>query len=109
MKKYFSGNFIDRCKRGAKLRKIQWSLTLEDIDSILEKQGFKCALSGRELVYGYIDLNDYTASIDRIDSNRDYKKSNIQILHKDINMAKQSYEQSYFIKLCREVAEYNES
>ena len=107
--KYFSGNFIDRCKRGAKLRKIKWSLTLEDIDSVLEKQGFRCALSGRELTYGYIDLNDYTASIDRIDSNLDYKKSNIQILHKDVNMAKQSYEQAYFIKLCREVAEYNES
>lgn len=107
--KYFSGNFIDRCKRGAKLRNIKWSLSLKDIDYIFKQQDFKCALSGKILIYGYIDLNECTASIDRIDSNKIYTKTNIQIVHKDINIAKQHYEQSYFIQLCKEVAKYNES
>ena len=105
--KYFSGDFLNRCRRSAKERNIGWRLTNKDLDAIMEAQGFKCNLSGRELTYGYIHLNDVTASIDRIDSSKSYTKNNVQILHKHVNLAKQSYEQEYFISLCKDIAQCN--
>jgi hypothetical protein len=105
--KYFSGNFLDRCKKGAKARNIKWSVTNEELDYIMESQLFKCNLSKQELRYGYIPINEYTASIDRIDSKKHYTKDNIQILNKDVNLGKQSLSQNEFIKLCKEVAKWN--
>lgn len=105
--KYFSGNFLDRCKKGAKARNIKWNVTNDDLDFIMESQSFKCNLTGRMLSYGYIDLNEYTASIDRIDSSKHYTKDNIQILNKNVNMCKQSLNQTEFIQLCKEVANAN--
>lgn len=105
--KYFSGDFLSRCKRGAKTRNIGWHLTKEDLDSIIEAQSGKCNLTNENLTYGYIPLSDYTASIDRIDSSKDYTKDNIQILHKDVNLCKQSLSQTDFINLCKAVANAN--
>ena len=105
--KYFSGDFLHRCRKGAKERNIEWLLTKEVLDSIMEEQGFRCNLSGRELTYGYIPLGDISASIDRVDSSKPYVEDNIQILHKHVNLAKQSYSQNYFILLCKEVAQCN--
>jgi len=105
---YFSGDFISRCKRGAKARNIIWELSHNDLDNIMKKQNFKCNLTNELLMYGYIPLNDYTASIDRIDSNKGYIKNNIQILHKNVNLAKQSLSQMEFITLCKKVAIWNQ-
>lgn len=102
--KYLSGSFLDRCRRGAKTRKIAWNLSKEQLDRLMESQNFSCALTGRQLKFGYIHLSEYTASIDRIDSQHGYSFDNVQILHSDVNMAKQSLSQSDFITLCKEVA-----
>ena len=101
--KYFSGDFLSRCKRGAKSRNIAWKLSNDELDKIIEEQNFRCNLTNELLIYGYIPLNEYTASIDRIDSTQGYVKENIQILHKDVNLAKQSLTQSEFITLCKKV------
>jgi len=106
--KYFSGNFLDRCKRGAKMRSIDWRVKKSELDSIIKRQSFQCALTGRDLIYGYESLPNYTASLDRVDSKGCYTASNIQILHKDVNMAKQSLAQEEFINLCIEVSLHNE-
>lgn len=44
-------------------------------------------------------------SIDRIDSSEGYLKGNVQLLHKDVNMAKQQYSQDYFVEMCKAVAD----
>lgn len=108
--KYFSGNFLNRCKSGAKQRNIEWLLTLDELDFMMEEQLFKCNLTGRELIYGYtVNINDCTCSIDRIDSDKPYTIDNIQIVHKNVNMCKQSLSQTDFIELCKEVVNFNES
>ena len=106
--KYLSGTWIDRTKRGASVRGYKFDVSLEFLDRLLEKQKFKCKLSGRNLLCGYIKIEDYTVSLDRIDSSKDYTEDNIQFLHKEVNMAKQSLSQENFIKLCKEISKHNE-
>jgi hypothetical protein len=105
---YFSGDFLSRCKRGAKARNIKWQLSNNDLDIIIKTQNFRCNLTNEILIYGYIPLNEYTASIDRIDSSKNYTKNNVQILHKNVNLAKQSLTQLEFITLCKKVAICNQ-
>jgi hypothetical protein len=66
-------------------------------------QDFRCALSGWPI--GWSDVGAiHTASIDRVDSSLGYVVGNIQIVHKDVNMAKQQFTQDYFLVLCAAVA-----
>ena len=69
---------------------------------LLEEQNFKCAISGVP-----ISFTEKTASLDRIDSALPYSKTNIQWVHKDINVMKNAYDVKYFISMCRIISEYN--
>lgn len=94
----------------ARNRNIEFNITKEYAWDLFELQNRKCALSGID-----IDLCDspklisknQTASIDRIDSNIGYIVGNIQWVHKDINKMKNAHSQSYFIYLCKLIAERN--
>lgn len=101
--KYLSGTFLNRWRRGAIARNINIKISDNELEQKLIEQDFKCALSGLKLITGYIPLIDITASIDRIDSSKEYSIDNIQWVHKDINMMKQSYTQEQFINYCRMV------
>lgn len=73
------------------------------------KQNKKCALSGEDLYFGRIRYRTETnASIDRIDSRKDYTIDNIQLVTKNINIMKQTMTQEEFIKNCRLVIKYYE-
>lgn len=84
--------------RRAKQRDYEFTITIENIWDIYIAQDKVCALSGVP-----ISFND-TASLDRIDNSIGYIKSNIQIVHKDVNYMKYTYSQDYFIKMCNLVA-----
>ena len=90
-------------KRGANGGKgrapLNFSLSLEYIGDLLEKQNYKCNLSGLT-----ISVLDKTASLDRIDSSIGYVEDNVQWLHKDVNMMKRHYKQDYFLLLCKKIA-----
>jgi hypothetical protein len=45
-----------------------------------------------------------TASLDRVDSVTGYIPSNVQWVHKDINLMKNRFGQAYFRELCRRVS-----
>ena len=62
-----------------------------------------CALSGVKLIMP-TSKNKATASLDRIDSTKDYTLDNVQWVHKDINRMKNVYTQEYFIEMCKRVA-----
>jgi hypothetical protein len=49
----------------------------------------------------------WTASVDRIDSSKDYVEGNVQWLHKDINRMKWDLDTDKFIELCKLVANKN--
>jgi hypothetical protein len=105
--KYISGTYMTRLRAGARHRGHDISISVEDLESILIRQNFKCALTGRDLKFGYIPREEYTLSVDRIDSDKGYTLDNIQIVHQMVNMCKQGYDQEEFIKMCKEIAERN--
>ena len=96
------GSFLKGKKKIYKL-----TVTMEQAWELFEKQNRKCALSGLPLNFPK-DRNPHggTASLDRIDSNGNYTLDNVQWVHKDINRLKNSFDQDYFINLCKLVSNY---
>ena len=90
-------------------RKImEFEITLEYLWNLFLIQNKKCALSGIELKFGRgIHDKSNTASLDRIDSSKGYIESNVQWVHKDINIMKNKLKDDYFIKMCKNVASNN--
>ena len=93
-----SGRIISKLRRDANKRSIIFDVSIEQLDSLYIKQKAICALSGQQLSMSHTNL---TASLDRIDSKIGYIMSNIQWVHKDINMMKKHYNEKYFIEMCR--------
>lgn len=84
------------------------ALSLEYVLNLLEKQDYKCALSGVELtcIYnkGYVSTN---LSIDRIDPNGPYIEENIQLVCRIVNTMKLNTTDSSLIWWCKKIVEHN--
>ena len=104
---HITGEYWRSLKGGAKFRKLSFNVTAKQAWDLFLKQNKKCALSGinLQLNRGRKNRNKNTASLDRIDSKKGYEISNIQWLHKDINMMKNKYNQEYFIETCKKIVE----
>lgn len=102
--------YFSYLKGGAKRRKIKLLVSKEDIWNQYIKQGKRCALSGLEIYFSKTnkEVTYGTASVDRIDSDKDYTIDNIQIVHKHINIMKNTFTQKYFIEMCKSIAKNNE-
>lgn len=101
--KNISSTFWSRLIQHAKSRNLDIDITIQDLEELLIKQDFKCALSGIQIKVGYGSLkkkDEVTGSVDRIDNSKGYIKGNIQFVHKDINWMKQDFEQSIFLEYC---------
>jgi 5-methylcytosine-specific restriction endonuclease McrA len=73
--------------------------TASKLKAMIEKQDYKCALSG-------VDLTPETASVDHITPISQgglHVMGNIQILHTQVNSAKHSMTQNEFIQMCKRV------
>ena len=96
--------FWNKAKKRAIKKKLEFDLTQEFLWDLYEKQYRKCALSGLPIEFRKGDKNTTsTASIDRIDSQKGYTTSNVQWVHKDINLMKNILKTDYFIDLCQKV------
>lgn len=111
----FSNNFKGRLglmpytwfemkRKGGISRGLLWDLEPQNIVDLYTEQEGKCALTGWPISWAEKGLTA-TVSIDRIDSSEGYIKNNVQLLHKDVNMAKQQYSQDYFIEMCKAIAD----
>ncbi len=65
-------------------------------DKMIE-QNCQCVLTGMPIT------EEYTGSVDRIDSQKGYLVDNFQWVHKDANVMKWDFEQEYFFKMCGKV------
>jgi len=97
-------NHVTRERKQNIRSKVPVEITIKLAWDLFLKQDRKCALSGILLRIDNTAIYN-TASVDRIDSSKGYVEGNIQWVHKDINFMKRIYSQSYFIKMCRLVAE----
>lgn len=98
---------IVRC---AKKRGIRVLLTREEAYRVFLTQKKKCALTGLDICFPTCGNdrrnNKWTASLDRLDSNKPYTRDNIQWVHKHVNRMKNVFSQDYFLSICRMVVEH---
>lgn len=96
-------------------RHLKFNLTIEDAWNLYIKQNRKCALSGVDIGF-CIDFKykkngskyyQHTASLDRIDGNGNYELSNVQWVHKDVNLMKNVFGEVYFLDMCKRITECN--
>jgi hypothetical protein len=107
-----TGKYFCHLRTGAKIREIEFDITIEDCWELFVKQNGRCALTGVELKHWVYDTNssiiDGDVSLDRIDSTKGYIKDNIQWVHKVINIMKSDLEENDFINWCRKVIDNNQ-
>ena len=99
-----SGQYWGRVIRGAKSRKLDFSITLEEAWEKALKQNKKCALSGVDLIFGR--SSNRNASLDRIDSSKGYTPENIQWVDKKVNEIKSDMDEEEFIIWCKRISNY---
>jgi hypothetical protein len=95
--------WFNKSKTSAEIRKLEFTITINDVYSLYLKQDKKCALTDLDLYWEKVGTK-HIVSIDRIDSKIGYILSNIQLIHKDLNFMKQQYSQDYFMDMCELVA-----
>lgn len=83
-------------------RKRQITITKEYMWELFLAQNRACALTGWPLAFSS-NFGEQTASIDRIDSAKDYVPGNVRWVHKDVNRARQEFTDQYFVELCTAV------
>lgn len=109
--KYISGFEYGGIKYSAKRRKIDFNLSILEIENQFEKQNFKCFYSGMILRFdiknakGNFIRPSGTASVDRIDSSKGYTADNIHIVHKDVNLMKQQLSVDRFLDYIRLISQ----
>ena len=101
---------------GAKIRNLEFDITMEDAWNKYIKQDRKCALSGESIFidskYGTnsrrysTEPRKQTASLDRIDSSKGYTVDNIQWVHKVVNYMKMDVSDESLIEWCKKIANY---
>lgn len=82
-------------------------LTLEALLDILEKQEYKCALSGEDMtcVLDQGTRSKTNASIDRIEAGGPYSPNNIQLVCRAVNSFRNDININEYIWWCKKVAE----
>lgn len=98
--------WFEEKRRKALQRDKVFEIDIEYIWRVYVRQNKKCALSGLPLDFSK-DTDSGIVSLDRIKNDKGYVKRNVQLVHKDINFMKYVYDQKYFIKMCKLVAENN--
>lgn len=97
-------------RKSVKQRKINSSVTLQDLKQIWDEQGGICPYTGWELVllpcttdYQSLPLTTNRASVDRIDSAKGYSLDNIQFVAVMANLAKHCFRETELLEFCQAV------
>jgi len=90
----------------ANITKRTGDITIQQVYDLWVVQDKKCALSGVTIGF-YDDGKNHTCSIDRIDSLKEYTIDNIQLVHKDINIMKNKFDNQYFINMCKNINQWH--
>jgi hypothetical protein len=97
-------SYYNRLKFEAKNRGYEFNLSIDYLWKLYLIQNKCCALSGTPILFdSKTRLHDRTASLDRIDNSKGYINGNVQWVHKDINMMKHAFNETYFKDVCERV------
>ena len=98
-----NGRYWYSIHHSAKLRNLEFNITLQDVWNLFIQQNRKCALTGVDIIFKSVgeNQNEQTASLDRIDSTKGYVLSNIQWVHKVVNRMKTNLSLNEFKNWCK--------
>jgi hypothetical protein len=94
------GEKLSKIERGARLRNIDFNLTIEFISELYDKQNGKCFYTGLPITF-----KDKTSSLERIDSKIGYEEFNVVWVHKNVNIMKRDLSYDEFYNVCKLVVE----
>lgn len=103
-----TGSYWATVKCHAKKRNIKVILTQKQAWNLFLKQERKCALSKVDIkMETNFKSHDRTASLDRIDSSKDYTIDNVQWVHKEVNRIKNDLPNTKFLYWCKLISKNN--
>lgn len=96
--KYFSG-----LRHSAKKRSLEFSISIDFLQKLLDIQNHKCAITGVPLFISnsFAKCDKFTASVDRIDSSIGYIESNVQWVLATVNRVKWDLCEKTFFETCK--------
>lgn len=101
----FFNDWIYRVNARAKDRKLDCTLTEQDLRKKIEETNWTCSISKLPLTMRHKDR--CKASVDRIDSSKGYTMDNIQIVAACVNMAKSDGTDKELIEMCKAIVKAN--
>ena len=100
-----SGSYWGSLKAGARNRKIEFDISIQDSWDLFLRQDRKCAISGLPICFAPKG-QEKTASLDRIDSYLGYTIKNIQWVHKYVNFLKREVHDRDFFTIVKHIYEF---
>jgi hypothetical protein len=88
-----------RCKR----TKIPFRISIDDLRHQFKVQNGKCYYTHRTLTGYQENIENFSLSVDRVDSSRGYEKDNVVLCGTIINKMKLNLTTSQFVSLCSEI------
>lgn len=107
---HIPGTLMAITQRNARDRKIEITVTLEELNTLYLRQKGRCALSGAELTFQIRSNTVWqhgSTSVDRIDSSKGYTIDNIQLVDKRVNISKHMMSNNDFLAMCAQITEYS--
>jgi hypothetical protein len=101
--------FWNGYRESAKTRGLLFNLEISWAWALYQQQGGCCALTGVPLTFGVGRHGNTTASLDRIDNVKGYESGNVQWVHKQVNIMRNTLRVEDFIQWCRLVAAHAKS
>lgn len=91
-------------KANAKKRGIEFCLTLEDVNALIEKSGGRCAVTGIKFDlfkdHG-IRVRPWAPSIDRIDCKMGYTAGNVRLVANSVNIALSDFGEEVLLRIAK--------
>lgn len=104
--------FIHSWKAGAKSRQFPFTISIDTLQNVLERQNYKCAYTNIEMVCpkNYTEKREttsspYLLSLDRIDNELGYVEGNVQFVCVWVNKARGSYTDEVFREIIKKFRE----
>jgi len=103
-----SGSYFYSLQRGAKTRGLDFTITIEYLWDLFQKQNGRCVFSGENLFFSDArKSHNGTASLDRKDPKKGYCQENLQWVSQDINYMKQQMNNEDFLNLIKKIYKFN--
>jgi hypothetical protein len=102
------GRYFKQCIRQSSVRGYKFNLTMDDLITLYDKQGGKCALSGIRVVLPlcWHKKEENRCSLDRVDSSKHYEIGNVQWVYYPLNRLKNKFKEVEFFRWCAMITDY---